>query len=600
MLNMLDEGLQWLVLVKLYGEEYWMLPCVAALVVLTKGRTWALPFRITLVFLLFTYVVVFRMHWHSWLAVPILAFVVASDVVRDHWHRLFADPRTTLRDVTDAPLAGNTGQRLHRRLLWVGQAAAIVATLIYFDAPADLWVIGIATIVLAGLFGLLPGWRQLAESRFRQELQRDPRLGRYLDWVRWTRMKAAEDRQSLLSENWIARSRSHPEPRGLRLWLARCLVRRWRMMTIESAFVRENLRRERERAWHVFQNVLHGKTVDPLQAAPHPTASISEILASDNGETALLNWLAMTEAMAECMAFVNDRAGVMEGERPEWLEASELLAHAGEVEQEIVFDLKREARGAAASLPPGLAAQIQQHQARASKYFDLAACCVENQIDPRSGVPGAPLEVRWHRVIGNRAAWWRPPPMQDNKAAEETLWRVVLALRYQLLDTLSPHQSDVPKARHVVSLFRGDIGKDPSARLLAAALARDAAESSLWISLQQGDPGSRWAFDDRRPWADRLRQVDYCKTRLRRGRLADEPHCVMAESAVRRVVHLWGLAIEQDLDVLRPGTDMWRDRLEGAADFFIYEGSLRVKRLAALVERQAQRPAVFDQPIELV
>src|SRR5205085_11193129 len=131
-----------------YGEEYWVLPCVALLILITKGRTWALPLRIALVFLLFTYVVVFRMHWHSWLAVPVLAFVVASDAVRDHWHRLFADSRTKLKDVTDQASAGNQRQRLYRRLLWLGQAAAIVATLVYFDAPADLWVIGIATIVL--------------------------------------------------------------------------------------------------------------------------------------------------------------------------------------------------------------------------------------------------------------------------------------------------------------------------------------------------------------------------------------------------------------------------------------------------------------------
>ena len=373
------------------------------------------------------------------------------------------------------------------------------------------------------------------------------------------------------------------------------------MMTIESAFVSENLRRERERAWQAFQNVLHWGPVDALQAAPHPVASISEILASDTGEAVLSNWLSMTEALAECVAFVNDRAGDTASERPGWLEASELLAHAGEVEQEIVLDLKREARRARTPPMPGLGGQILQHQVRASQYFDLAACCIENHIEPGSGVPGAPLGVRWHRVIGNQMAWWRPPPAQETKAAEETLWRVVLALRYQLLDTLSPDQmGGVPKARHAVNLFRGDIGSDPSARLLGAALARDAAESSLWISLQQGDPGSRWAFDDRRPWADRLRQIDYWQAHLRRRRLAEEEHCDMAESGLRRVVHLWGLAIEQDLDVLRPGTDIWRDRLEGAADFFIYEGSLRVRRLAALVERQAQGPAVFDQPIELV
>jgi hypothetical protein len=600
MLNTLDDGLQWLVLLKVYGEEVWILPLVAAAILITKGRTGAVPLRIALLLLFLTYVVVFRMHWHSWLAVPILVFAIASDVVRDHWYRLFGDLRTTLRDGTGASSDGDPRQRHYRLLLWLVPAAALVATFIYFDAPADLWAIFIAVIMLAGLFALLPLWRRLAEARFRLELRRDPRLGRYLDWVRWTRMRAPADRQSLLAENWVARARDHAEPSGMRLRLARCLVRRRRMMTIESAFVSENLRRERERAWQAFQNVLHGGSVDPRQDVPRPIASISEILASDNGEAMLLNWLAMTEALAECMAFVNDRAGDATGARPGWLEASELLAHAGEIEHEIVLDLKREARAASAAIASSLGAQILQHQVRTSRYFDLAACCVENHLEPGSGVPGAPLDVRWRRVIGERTAWRRPPPVQDAKAAEETLWRIVLALRYQLLDTLSPQDSDVPKARHAVNLFRGDIGSEPSVRLLGAVLARDAAESSLWISAQQGDPSSRWAFDDRRPWADRLRQVDYWQARLRHRRLADHEHCAMAESALGRVVHLWGLAIEQDLDVLRPGTDIWRDRLESAGDFFIYEGSPRVRRLAARVERQAQSPAVFDQIIELV
>jgi hypothetical protein len=598
MLDTLDEGLQWLVLLKVYGEEIWVLPLTAVAIALTKGRTWAIPVRVSLLLLLLIYVVVFRMHWHSWLAVPILALVIASDLVRDHWYRLFGGWRTAWLEKADAGSLGKRPHMRYRPVIVLFQAAAVVATFVYFDAPGDLWAIGAAAIVLAALFGLLPAWRRMAETRFRRELQRDPRLGRYLDWVRATRIRASADRRSLLAENWVARARRHTRPRGVRLRLARWVIRQRRMLSIESAFVIQNLRRERERAWQELQIVLHGGAADNRGTASPRMAAIGDILASENGQAALSNWLAMTEALAECLAFANDRPDDNAGVRPQWSAASELLAHAGEVEQEIVLDLKRERRSAKAAARAEAESRIAEHQARASRYFDLAACCVENHLEPGSGVPGAPLEARWRRVIGRRA-WWRPQATSDPKVTEETLWRIVLALRYQILDTLSQSKSDLPKLRPAVTLFRGDLGAEPSARLLVAALARDAAESSLWISAHQGDPSSRWVFDDRRPWVDRLKQFDYWQARLHPDRAADD-HSVIAATALRRVLHLWGIAIEQDLDVLRRGTDIWRDRLESAADYFIYEGSLRVRRLAALAEQQSQSPAALDQVIEVI
>jgi hypothetical protein len=595
MLDTLDEGLQWLFLLKVYGEEVWVLPLTAAVIILTKGRTWAIPARAVLLLALLVYVVIFRMHWHSSLAIPILALVIASDVVRDRWYRLLGGLRTALMDAR-ARSAGARRQPRYWLLLLGFQLAATVLIFIYFDAPADLWALGVAAIILALLCGLIPGWRRLAETRFKRELRRDPRLGRYLDWVRWTRARTPRDRQSILSQNWIARDPNHPEPSGIRLRLARLVLRKRRMMTIGSAFVIQNLRRERELAWQALQDVLHEGSADSSHPASPPPAPISAILASEHGHAALIEWLAMTEALAECMAFVDDRPDEKAGERPRWLMASELLAHAGEVEHEIVLDLKREARASGAAATSDLGRQVTEHRGRASQYFDLAACCIENHLEPGSGVPEASLDARWRRVIGNRTAWWRPQPMQDPAVAEEALWRTVLALRYQLLDTLSPQKSEVPKVRHVASLFRGDIGNEPSTRLYAAALARDAAESSLWASARHGDPGSRWALDDRRVWADRLRQLDYWQARLRPGAAAGDDDCVMAAGVLRRVVHLWGLAIEQDLEVLRRGTDIWRDRLESAADFYIYEGSTRVRRLAAL----SRAPPVFEQAVEMV
>ena len=596
MLDTLDDGLQWLVLLKVYGEEIWILPVTAAIIAITKGRRWAMPVRTTLLVLLLIYVVVFRMHRHSWLAAPIIALVIASDVARDHWYRLLGGLRAAWTEETGNPTAGKRRRLRYRPVILLFQVAGIGASFVYFDAPGDLWAIGAAAIVLAGLFALPPAWRRMAETRFRRELERDPRLGRYLDWVRMTRIRASADRQSLLAENWVARARSHAPPGGVWLRLARFVIRQRRMLSIESNFVIQNLRREREQAWKALQIILHGGTANTRGTVSPLMAPVGDILASANGQAALFNWLAMTEALAECLAFANDRSGDNAGERPQWLAASELLAHAGEVEQEIVLDLKRERRSAKTAARAEAESSIAEHQARASRYFDLAACCVENHLEPGSGVPGTPLEPRWRRLIGRRA-WWRPQPSPDPAVAEETLWRIVLALRYQILDTLSLGKSDLPKLRPAVTLFRSDIGPEPSARLLVAALARDAAESSLWIAAHQGDPSSRWAFDDRRVWVDRLKQFDYWQARLQRDAGVEELSSMNA-SALRRVLHLWGIAIEQDLDVLRWGTDIWRDRLESAADYFIYEGSLRVRRLAAIAEQQSQSRLAFEQIVE--
>src|ERR1051326_3795394 len=112
MLDTLDEGLQWPGFVEGFGEEVWVVPLTAVAIALTKGRTWAIPVRVSLLLLLLIYVVVFRMHWHSWLAVPILALVIASDLVRDHWYRLFSGWRTAWLEKADA---GSLGKRPHMR-----------------------------------------------------------------------------------------------------------------------------------------------------------------------------------------------------------------------------------------------------------------------------------------------------------------------------------------------------------------------------------------------------------------------------------------------------------------------------------------------------
>jgi hypothetical protein len=663
----IDEFLQWLAVLKVYGNEAWILPLVALAILVTKGSRWAAPVHFVLLLLLLVYAVQYRMHWNSWVAVPILAFAIASDLTRDFWYRLFGDfwgpvfgrRQRIAGDAT--PRLPATRQQKWKRYslaLLAVQLAVVVAAFIYLDASGDVWAIAAGVAGCGLLLAVLPGWRALAETFFRRELRHDPRLGRYLDWVRWTRMRTPKDRRSLLAENWIARVRRHAEPGGYRLLLARALVRPRRMTTIESRFVYQNLARAREQAWQELQASLHGDGLDTRQGETQAIAALSEILATRRGQTALLNWLSMTEALAECVAFANDqpsdttpaasfesvqqesasrskieapasrsdraaqasankpqysslsfvrragerlRAYVMAAkqaaasERPRWLMAAEFLSHAGEVEQEIMLDLIREAHAHQGEASTWLKDQLAAHRGCAIRYFDLSACCIENHLEPGTGIPKRPLGERWNRYVGHRTTSWGPRP------DEESLWRMVLALRYQVLDTLSAQRDGrLPSARRMVSLLRGDLGSTPPVPLLAAALSRDAAETSLWLASQQGDPSSRWVFDDRRLWADRFRQAEYWRARLHGGDLGQGEIVAVTESAIRRVVHLWGLAVEQDLDFLRRGTEIWRDRLETAADFFIYAGSLRAKRLAALSERHAQSTAPLEQIVELV
>jgi hypothetical protein len=49
-------------------------------------------------------------------------------------------------------------------------------------------------------------------------------------------------------------------------------------------------------------------------------------------------------------------------------------------------------------------------------------------------------------------------------------------------------------------------------------------------------------------------------------------------------MHVWGRAVEQDLDYLHPGSDVWYERCELAADLYRYEKSARVRRLYALTD----------------
>ena len=55
-----------------------------------------------------------------------------------------------------------------------------------------------------------------------------------------------------------------------------------------------------------------------------------------------VKWLNLTEALAECLAFSRPASSPRHKDDPtRWLLASEVLAHAGEVQLEIVLDMER-------------------------------------------------------------------------------------------------------------------------------------------------------------------------------------------------------------------------------------------------------------------
>jgi hypothetical protein len=629
-----DEALQRGALLIVYNYELWLLPPFVAWIIFAKGRAWAWPLRTASLFLLLAYVIAYEMDRYSFVAAPLLALAFATDAVRDFWYHALGGPFAILRSARgrEARRAGPTGavppvgaesarpppelaaaplqtpasgtahcQSATRasKIWWRVELIVVVFVFVYFHAPLQLLTFVGTALLIVLLPSVLSIWRNLAERRFRRELQADPRLGRYLAWVRVVRERAREDSQSLLAENWLWTPRYVSRPRGLKLWLARRLSpKRWRLMTIESTFVLHNLLRERDLVWRELAARYYTELANFTSAA----LSIAQRPAFDDKESLVWRsrWLAMTEAAAECLAFNDEIGADPSGKRPDWLTASELLAHAGEAELEFLIDLTREARGANKEARPQLEESIARHRQRAAGYFDLSACCIENYFEPASRRRGRPLLERWRRVAGESASWRPGQPVFDSGSREDAIWRAVLMLRFQLLGLLIPEEgAGLATVGDVVTTPADELAVDNSFAALKAALARDAAETAFWLVKFQGDPGSRWALDECRIGADRLQRADYWRTRLKAAERSVDGSDWLAEESLRRVLHLWGLAIEQDLDVLFPGKDIWRDRLDTAADIYIFEGSLRVKWLAALFDVEKFFMGPIDSIVEL-
>lgn len=387
-------------------------------------------------------------------------------------------------------------------------------------------------------------------------------------------------------------------------WLFRRLANHEWMPTIESTYVIQHLERRRDQAWGAYESARYG----PGEAY---LARIKEVNAAHRWPPLMLppeldpsqytplrwHWLQMTEALAECYAFSNPPPPRGPEERqPKLLQAAELLAHAGEVQHEIVGDLQRSAMFLQGDARMRLEAAVRQEVTLACHFFDLSTRCLEAWLDAAwSLAPGRTRSraERWEHFCNS--VMMRVRDLDSIAGTPEMLpWyvRSTLANRYGLLDLLEArlgqgrhdHYRDTPQWSPDFSEPTASTVMGADLTFLLAECARDASQASLWLEFQRGDPSlDLWLLQGNR-WEDKLAMVDI---RLARARRLAEEH---GESrgrvvqAIERIIHLWGLAVEQDMVYLHAGSDVWYERCELAADLYSYEGSARVRRLGSLLE----------------
>ncbi len=84
--------------------------------------------------------------------------------------------------------------------------------------------------------------------------------------------------------------------------------------------------------------------------------------------------------------------------------------------------------------------------------------------------------------------------------------------------------------------------------------------------------------------ADTLATIEAWGAKLQDLAVQDREAPRRVTDAIWRAVHLWGLAVEQELEHLHIGSDVWCEQCQLAAGLYHYCGSLRTRRICALAE----------------
>ncbi len=269
-----------------------------------------------LLFSVLVYLLLYRMHWYSWIAYPVMVLAICFVLSRAKWCRITdsllhpAGSLLFLRNhmhravsfvfhvlgpacrkipsyvrkpwiaVADL-LAGARQLRSRAGLAWLKVAAILVGVWMlwfFLGVPSDLLVLLLVVMVCIGTSGFAIAKIGNCEREFDKYIGSDPRMTLYLDALRCIRAKGVPD-TLLCSDRLTDRdlrvpgvnlwttlfraSRIWPVP-----WVLRFLACREWMPTIDSAFVMQRVERMRQEIWCRYASARFGRFEDEPASDP--------------------------------------------------------------------------------------------------------------------------------------------------------------------------------------------------------------------------------------------------------------------------------------------------------------------------------------------
>ena len=406
-------------------------------------------------------------------------------------------------------------------------------------------------------------------------------------------------------------------------WFLRRLTVQEKMPNIRSSYVTRHLEDERAETWEQYESIRYASEYVLKSVEEKAETSLPGILelganqqepvetppprvANRQERSLRLRWFKMTEALAECHFFSNPDPEKIETDtenRMGIIHAAQLLAHEGEVQHEVVCDLRRSASFSFHDLRRDSNDEIRKEIGLAYHFFDLSARCIKALIDVERAKDGGQPGDRRRHFCGNPAS---RGPQIDSGPEKASLrsgryWRRMLSYRYSLLEHLgrSMHQKNeeadtgIPEYAPLSQDAPPPMLEHSDEEQLLAELEGDASEAALRLELLQGDASSRslWVLNGD-VWEDPFARIEEKLQRIPERHSAD-PFDIRdrVKGTVNRIVRLWGLAVEQDMSFLCPGSEAWIERCEFAADLYHYAGSARIRHLNDIMNAVFQSDA---------
>lgn len=595
-----------------YQYEPWCLALAACvLAVRRKGICWSIAFW-SIAFLAFMYLHLYRMHWYSWIAWPVLLATFSFAVFYERWYWIVRNLRHPLHLLVDVFKCLNDMRQQNRRrqLMYIacitGAVGLLVGLRYLLSIPPDLPIILLAVGACVCLLGWLIVTLGDIDRTFKSYVDSDPRLQLYLDAMRVLMAKPLRGCVSLMAKDrlsdpdlpapgwtiWGTLFRISRLP-GVR-WLLRILACKEWMPTVRSAFVIDRVEYARERLWSDYMARKYGglETDDCLEGA---TSSESILLKPEQAQDGLrrmrLRWLAMTEALAECYAFTQTKGSRrVPSVSAETLTAAELLGQAAQIQHEIICD-SRKSRNEQL---------LDMERTLAIHFLDISAHCIESWLEPNATVETMEqtLTERYEHFCGlildNEAV------ISESDAGQILQYRLrkILLLRYRLIarfeqdmSTYRPssdvdeiaESSEMPVSEPTEPIVQIQESKW-DLELAMAQIGCFNTSASLWIEKRRGDQA-------RVPWHvrhdklfDPLAQLEVLVARATElTKKCNEPK-QRIERADRHIRKAAGLAIEQDMEHLCLGSNIWWELCMMVFDLYCSLNIRRIHRIIAIAK----------------